>query len=79
MEAKRTEEEIQAEARRRLRRWGFYCIALSPVVGIWFGALSTVFIGLASALVTVALGVYLGFGYMPFALRLRRWEQSRGR
>jgi hypothetical protein len=68
-----------AAVRQRARRIGFFYFAISPGVAALFAWLSsTVTYGVLFGALCFALGLYIAFVYVPFAVWLRRWEQSRG-
>jgi hypothetical protein len=66
---------VRAELRRRARRVGLSYAASSLVIGVLLG-LSRPWYGVMVGAVVLAGGLYLAFGYLPFAAWLRRREQS---
>jgi hypothetical protein len=67
----------RTELRRRTRRVGLLYAASSPVVCIVFGVVARPTVGVLLGAIWLALGLYVGFAYAPFAEWLRRREQSR--
>jgi hypothetical protein len=70
-------QAVRAELRRRTRLFGVVYLASSPLFGILIAILSRPRYGVFVGAIFLALGVYVRFGYLPFAAWLRRRELSR--
>jgi hypothetical protein len=68
---------VRAELRRRTRRWALVYLASAPLFGISFAVLSRPRYGVFLGAMSLALGLYVRFAYLPFAAWLRRRELSR--
>ena len=68
---------VRFELRRRTRRLALVYFASSPLFGVLIGLLSRPRYGVFIGAISLALGVYVRFAYLPFAAWLRRRELSR--
>lgn len=68
----------RAELRRRARRVGLFYVGLSLIVGVSFSLMFRVWFGVLCGALSLGLGLYIAFAYVPFAEWIRRWERSRG-
>lgn len=77
----RSEGELaaRAELRRRTRRVGLFYLVLSPIAAVAFALMFRVWFGVLCGALSLAIGLYFAFAYLPFAGWLRRREQSRSR
>jgi hypothetical protein len=52
---------------------------LSPIAAVAFALMFRVWFGVLCGALSLAIGLYFAFAYLPFAGWLRRREQSRSR
>jgi hypothetical protein len=68
---------VRAELRRRTRRLGLVYFAASPLFGVVIALLSRPRYGVFLGAISLELGLFVRFAYLPLAGWLRRREQSR--